>query len=81
MRDHQTMKNNQREALWERAHRGWLDKGETCRCAETCWCPYEFVCIRCGDAIRAIGEDMPEYVRTGGQCVSCFYFDDAGNPL
>lgn len=76
------MNKDERAALWETAHERWLNKNATCRCAEeTCWCSFEFVCTACGDAIRAIGEDMPEYVRTGGQCVSCFYFDAAGNPL
>lgn len=73
--------DRERQARWEKAREAWLGKAPSCACAETCWCPFEFVCTKCGDAIQAIGEDMPEYERTAGQCVSCFYFDADGNPL
>ncbi|MEJ7711933.1 MAG: hypothetical protein WKF84_19195 [Pyrinomonadaceae bacterium] len=75
------MRKDEPITLWEKAREAWAHKDSSCRCEETCWCPFEFVCTACSDSIQAIGEDMPEYVRTGGQCVSCFYFDDEGNPL
>jgi hypothetical protein len=67
-------------ALWRRALGAWREKGPCAACPNECWCQFSFVCTACGDPIKAIGEDMPAYEQTGGQCVSCFYFDADGNP-